>query len=131
MTEWECLAELLDDPRSARMKGDVKPENLPAPMVNDVEAVQEAEGRRWNDEEVHRCDGVAMISQEVDPGLLLSLGRRDAWHVSANGVRMHVDAETRELPGDARSAPPILRRHSTNQSPCCKVQGRAAGFSAS
>jgi len=44
-------------------------QDAPAIMADDEETVDNAEGDRWDREEVHCCDRIAMISQEGAPSL--------------------------------------------------------------
>ena len=65
----ECLAQLLANPCGGRMRGDVEVQDLAAVVVNDEEAVQQTEGRRWHGEEVQGDDGFPVIPQECQPAL--------------------------------------------------------------
>ena len=61
---WERLAQLLDDPRRRRVTGDVEMQDLPSPMLDDEEAVQQLERHRGHGEEVEGNDHLAMILEE-------------------------------------------------------------------
>src|SRR5579864_1085556 len=81
----KSFAQLLRDPETGRMPGDVAVQNAPAIMSNDKEAVQDSKGECRNREEVHCCDGFTMILQEdlPTPGRLRIL--RCALHPAGDG----------------------------------------------
>jgi len=58
----KSLAELLDDPSTVRMPGDVAVKNAPPVVCNDEEAIEQAECERRNGEKVHRGYDFPMIA---------------------------------------------------------------------
>ena len=66
--ERERLAQLLDHPRRRRMGGDVHVEHLAPIVLDDEQDVQEPKGHRRDDEEVHRCEDLAVVLEERLPG---------------------------------------------------------------
>jgi hypothetical protein len=75
--EWECLAQLLNDPNAGWMFGRVAVDNPPPVMRNDEEAIQHAESQRRHGEEIHRCDGLTMVAQKRTPSFCrLGIARR-------------------------------------------------------
>src|SRR5215471_102321 len=60
---------LLDDPQSTGIARDVAAQDLAPIMPDDEEAVKVAKRERRHSEEVHRCNNIAMISQEREPAL--------------------------------------------------------------
>jgi hypothetical protein len=65
----ECFAQLLNDPSTGRMSRYVAVKDAPPIMRNHEEAVKHTEGECRHREEIHRCDGLAMISKEDSPSL--------------------------------------------------------------
>jgi hypothetical protein len=65
----ECLAQLLRDPQSSRVIGDVAAEDTLTIMRDDEETVQDMEGERWDSEEIHCSYGLTMILEECLPTL--------------------------------------------------------------
>jgi hypothetical protein len=64
---WPRFTHLLNDPEGTGITRNVKAQNPPATMIDDEEAVQHTEGKRRDGKEVHRCDSLAMVSQECQP----------------------------------------------------------------
>ncbi len=60
----ERLAQLLNNPRAGRMSGHIAVNNAPPVMRNHEEAIENAEGERWHRKEVHRGDGLSMVTQK-------------------------------------------------------------------
>jgi len=58
----EGFAQLLNDPTAGRMPSDIKVQDATTVVANDKEAVEHAERKRWNGEEIHRRDGFAVIT---------------------------------------------------------------------
>jgi len=63
----ECLSQLLNDPGTAWMSGNVPVQNTPSVMGDDEEAVENAKDQRRHGEEVHRGHGFPMIAQKRGP----------------------------------------------------------------
>src|SRR5580658_8968468 len=63
----EGLSKLLRYPGRSRMQCNVPVKNTPPIMSNHEEAIQHAELERRHGEEIHRCNGFAMVAQERRP----------------------------------------------------------------
>jgi len=74
--EWKRLPQLLDDPHTRRMIGDVKVQDAPTIVADHEEAVEKAESDRWDGEEVHRRNGFPMVAKENEPTSCRFLGAR-------------------------------------------------------
>src|SRR5271156_2820911 len=73
----KCVAQLLNNPGTARMLGHVAVKDSPSIMRNDEEAVKHAEGERRQSEEVHGSNRFAMVIQKCCPSLRrFSISRR-------------------------------------------------------
>jgi len=57
----------LNDPEGTGITRNVEAQNSPAIVIDDEQAVQNTEGKRRDGKEVHRCDYLAMVSQECQP----------------------------------------------------------------
>src|SRR5258708_2365416 len=65
----KCFAQLLCDPQTTWMPGDVAVENPPSVVCNDEEAVEDTEGQRRHGKEIHRCNRFSVVLQESRPTL--------------------------------------------------------------
>ena len=63
----ECFAQLLHDPIACWMERNIEVQNAPATMFDNEEAVQSAEIKVGNGEEVERGNGFAMVVQKSEP----------------------------------------------------------------
>ncbi len=112
----EGFAQLLNDPTAGRMPSDIKVQDATTVVANDKEAVEHAERKRWNGEEIHRRDGFAVITQKRQPtfGRLWMPGCSP--HPAGYGCLRYIEAEHEKFTVNARCAPGwILRHHSENQ----------------
>src|SRR5580658_8981711 len=114
----EGLSKLLRYPGRSRMQCNVPVKNTPPIMSNHEEAIQHAELERRHGEEIHRCNGFAMVAQErrPTPGWL-----RVSWslpHPSKHCPFRNIEAQHSEFAMDPRRAPSaILRHHAKDQLP--------------
>jgi hypothetical protein len=84
---------------------------------NDDETIEQAEGKRRHDEQVHRRDPSHVIAQKRPPALA---GRSvvPVRHVLRDGRLSHLEAELQKLTVDARRAPErVLKAHLPDQRP--------------
>ena len=77
------LAELLDDPRTGRMPGDIAVKNATPVVRDNEEAIEHAEAQRRHGEEVHRGDGLTVITQRKQP---IALQAQDYGEPSASSA---------------------------------------------
>jgi hypothetical protein len=107
---------MLNDLGTRRKTRDTEVQDPTAITADDEETAENAEGDRWNREEVHCCNRFAMISQEGTPTLSGFGGSWSATHPSGHSSLGSVEPEHQELSVDAGCAPGrILRRHPENQ----------------
>ena len=99
--ERERLAQLLCNPRRLGVIGHLEV-NDPSSTVLDREPdVEEPERDRWDDEEVHGGDGVAVVAKEGHPALDgLRLGRAP-WHEARHRALGNLDAKHPQFSVDA------------------------------
>ena len=67
--KWKRFSQLLNDPQAGRVPCDVDVQDPSTGVVDDEEAVEYAEGDRWNREEVHCGDGFPVVAQKRKPAL--------------------------------------------------------------
>src|SRR5450759_1334185 len=123
----ERLSQLLSGPLGRRMRGDIEMHD-PSAVVSQHH-VQHLKANGRHREEVDRNRGLHVVFQEGPP----CLGRRipTVDHVFAHAGLAGVNAESEELPVDARSAPKrVLAAHPPNQLTDFLRHRRAAGLAA-
>jgi hypothetical protein len=114
--ERKRFPQLLNDPRARRMTCDVDVQDVSTVMANDEEAIQHAERNRRHREEVHRCDGLAMVAQKSEPAFRWLRVSRTALHPAGDCSLGNIETEHEKLSMDARRSPArILGDHSENQ----------------
>jgi hypothetical protein len=97
--------QLLDDPHARRMPGDVEVQNASTIMADDEEAIERAEGGRWDREEIHCGNGFSMIAQKSEPAFCqLGISRR-SFHPAGDRSLRDIKTEHEELAMDTRSTP--------------------------
>jgi hypothetical protein len=84
-------------------------------VVQDKPHIEELEADRWDDQEVHRCDGILVIPQERQPVLPPRRIRRPLREVARDRRNADFDAELRELCVDLSRTPGILARHALDE----------------
>lgn len=97
--------QLLRDPRTAWMLGDVAMQNLPPVMRNDEETVQHSKRQSRHSEEVHRGDGFPMVAEKIRPSLCRLRAPRRSAHPAQDGAFRNIESEHRQLAVDAWSTP--------------------------
>ena len=83
----ECLLQLLRDPRTVRMFGDVEMQNLSSIMRDDEETIENAECERRHGEKVHPDDDFPMIAENRHLSLC-RLGLLGAFLIQRRKVRL-------------------------------------------
>ena len=88
-----------------------------APVVADDEkAIQDTERERWDGEEVHRRNGLAMVSEEREPslhGIWISWGSPDP---SGDAPFREIETQLEQFAVNARCSPGrILGNHTEHQ----------------
>jgi hypothetical protein len=64
-----CLTQLLHDPATGRVAGDVEMDDAPSVVADHKEAIQHAEGDGGHGEKVHGGNSFSMVSEESPPPL--------------------------------------------------------------
>jgi hypothetical protein len=87
------------------MTCDVEMENPSTCVIDDEDAVEHTEVDCWNREEVHRSDGLPMISKEREPTIGWRGMPRSSFHPAGNGSLGDIEPEHEKLAMDSRRAP--------------------------
>jgi hypothetical protein len=115
--ERKRLSQLLDDPRTRRMPGDVEVQNAP-PIMVDEKAIKHAESDRWGREEIHCGNRFPVVAKESEPTLGgLGISRR-SFHPTGDCSLGELKTEHEELAMDAWCSPSwVLGNHPEDQLP--------------
>ena len=105
------LAQLLRNPRAARMLGHIAMENQPSVMRNGEKAIENPKRQSWDGEEVHRRNHFAMVIQERGPSLRRLRVSRRLPHPALYGPLRDVGAEHLQLSMNAWRAPGRVLGH--------------------
>ena len=109
----KCLPQLLNNPRAGRMLGHIAMKDATPVVRNDEEAEENAKSERRHGEEVHRGDGLTMITQKRRPSFCrLRISRRFS-HPPQHGSLRKIEAKYPHFTVDARRTPGrVLGNHS-------------------
>src|SRR5208283_2440230 len=96
------------------------------------EAVEYAKRERRHGEEIHRCNGLAMVAQKRRPSFGLFRVSRRSPHPAQHGSLRNIEAEHLQFAVNARCSPcQVLRYHAENevaQCPACRLPADATPF---
>src|SRR6266852_854848 len=100
------------------MPRDVEMQHTPAVVADDEETVENPKCKGWDREEVHRCDGFSMATQEGEPTFgSLGIFRRPA-HLAGDSSLGDLKTQHQQLARDTRRAPGgILPHHPKDEIP--------------
>ena len=107
----EGLAQLLCDPNTARMPGNVAVQDAPPAMGDDEEAIEHAEGQRRHGEEVHRSNRFTVILQERRPSFCRLRDPRRLPHPAQNRPLRNIEVEHLQFAVDAWRTPSSVLCH--------------------
>src|ERR1035441_3981337 len=112
----KCLAQLLNNPSTARLLRHIAVQDSPPIMRNDEETVQNAEGECRNGKEVHCGNCLTMVAQKRRPAFCrLGIARRFS-HPAQHGSLRNVEAQHLQLSMNSRRAPGrVLGDHAEDQ----------------
>jgi hypothetical protein len=112
------LPQLLDDPRTRQVPGDVEVQNAPTIMADDKEAVEHPEGERRNGKEIHGRDGFPVVTKKGKPALA-RLSFRGARFIQREMVLSETSKPSMSNSPWTRGAPPgwILGDHAEDEIP--------------
>jgi len=111
------FSQLLYDPKRIGISRHIEVQDLTPVVAGDEKAVQNTKGERWDNEEVHRRNGLAMVSDERQPsfhGIWISWGSPDP---SRDTPFRDIETQLEHFAVNARCSPRrILRNHTEDQS---------------
>src|SRR5215469_434173 len=94
----------------------VEMQDLPPVVADDEKAVQNTERERWDGEEVHRRNGLAMVSEERQPSLHRIWISRSSPDPSRDTPFRDIEAQLLKFAVNARRSPGrILGNHTKDQ----------------
>jgi hypothetical protein len=102
---WKGLADLLHNPGAGRMLCGTSMRNSPPIMRDHEEAVEHPEGQCRHSEEVHRGNGLTMITKKSSPPLGWLETPRCLPHPARDGPFRNIKAKHLEFPMNARRTP--------------------------
>ena len=111
----EGLPKLLDHPTGAGIRRHIEVDQPSASVIDDEPDVQQLEAHGGDDAEVHRCDGVLVVSEERHPALATARIRRAFREISRDRRQADGEAELRELALDLPRPPAVLERKAGDQ----------------
>ena len=116
--ERERLPQLLNNSQVRRMLGDVAVQNTPAIVVDDEEAVEHGKGNRGNGEEIHRGNGLPVITKKGEPALSRVRVSGGSFHPAGNRPFGNSKAKHEKFSVDAGSSPTgVLGHHLEDEIP--------------
>ena len=102
-------------PRCGGVRRDIEVNHSSPVGVEDEPDAQELEAYGWDDEEVHRRDGILVIPQERQPVLSPHRIRRPLREGARDGRKADFDAELREFGVDLSRTPRVLERQAPDE----------------
>jgi hypothetical protein len=130
--EWKRLSQLLDDPRTRGMLGDVEVQNAPPIMVDDEKTIEHAESDRWGRKEIHCGNRFPVVVQKRKPALgWLGISLRP-FHPTGDRSLGELKTEHEELAMDARcfSTASCCRNARFSRRRFCRPRKRRTGVPA-
>ena len=93
------------------MPGDVAVQNAAAMVADDKKAVEHGEGNRGNGEEIHRGNGLPVITKKGEPALSRVRVSGGSFHPAGNRPFGNIKAKHEKFSVDARSSPVAVLGH--------------------
>jgi len=112
----EGLAQLLNDPTGGRIGRNVEIHDTPPTVADDEEAIEHTEGDGRNGKEVHRRDGLPVISKKGKPAFCWLRVSRRSFHPAGNRSFRDIETEHEKFAVNTWGAPGgVLRDHPKDQ----------------
>src|SRR5216683_5050183 len=112
----KCVAQLLHNPTARWMTSDIEVQDAATVMADDEKAVEHTERERRDREEIHRCDGFAVIAKKRQPAVGGFWAPGCSPHPAGDARLRYLEAQHEEFAMDARCTPSwILRDHLEDQ----------------
>jgi hypothetical protein len=93
------------------MARDVAVQNTPAIVADDKEAVEHGKGNRGNGEEIHRGNGLSVITKKGEPALTRVGVFGGSFHPAGNRSFGNIKAKHEKFSVDAGSSPTVVLGH--------------------
>ena len=107
-----CFSQLLHDPKSIGISRHIEVQDLTPVVADDEKAVQNTKRERWDGEEVHCSNGLAMVSEERQPSLHRIWISRSSPDPSRDAPLRDIETQLEQFTVNARCAPGrILGNH--------------------
>ena len=114
--KWKCFSQLLHDPQTGRVLGDIEMYNATTVVGDDEETVEHPKTDCRHSEEIHRSDSFSMISKKGEPALSWFRTSRRSSHPAGDSPFGNIKTQHEKLTMDAWCAPSrILSDHAQNQ----------------
>jgi hypothetical protein len=109
--ERKRFAQLLHDPQTGRVAGDVEVQDTPTVMSNDKEAVENTEGDGVNREEIHSGNDFAVVLEKRLPSISSVWISWSPLHPAGDGSFRDIEAKHLQFAVNAGSAPSRVFDH--------------------
>jgi hypothetical protein len=110
------FSQLLHNPKSMGISRDIEMQDLTPVVTDDEKAVQNTKRERWHGKEVHRGNGLAMVSEERQPSLHGIWISRSSPDPSRDTSFRGIETQLEQFAVNARRSPgPILGNHTEDQ----------------
>ena len=107
-----CFSQLLHDPKSIGISRHIEVQDLTPVVADDEKAVQNTKRQRLDSEEVHRSNGLAMVSEEREPALHGIWVTRSSPDPSRDASLRNIETQLEQFTVNARCSPGrILGNH--------------------
>jgi hypothetical protein len=111
-----CFSQLLYDPKSIGISRHIEVQDLTPVMADDEKAVQNTKRESGDGEEVHRSNGLAMVSEERQPSLHGIWISRSSPHPSRDTPFRDIETQLEQFTVNARCSPGrIVGNHTEDQ----------------
>jgi hypothetical protein len=93
------------DPKSIGISRHIELQDLTPVVADDEKTAQRTKRERWDGEEVHRSDGLAMVSEERQPALHGIRISRSSPHPSRDTPFRDIESQLEQFAVNARCSP--------------------------
>jgi hypothetical protein len=100
-----CFSQLLYNPKYMGISRHIEMQDLPPVVAEDEKAVQHTKRERWDGEEIHCSNGLAMVSEERQPSLHGIWISRSSPDPSRDTPFRKIETQLEQFSVNARCAP--------------------------
>jgi hypothetical protein len=110
------FALLLYNPKRMGISRHIEVQNLTPVVADHEKAIQNTKPERWDGEEVHRSNGLTMVSEERQPSLPRIWISRGSLHPSRDTPFRQIETQLEQFTVNPRRSPGRIRRdHAEDQ----------------